>query len=61
MSSPKGTRSWNSFMVLFVVISVLAGAVLIMGIGALVFPDAGIPFVWVAFPVGPQPAPIPMQ
>jgi len=61
MSSPKGMKSWNSFTVLFVVVAFLAATVLVMGIASMVFPDAGIPLIWVAFPIGPQPVPIPMQ
>jgi len=61
MNMQKTTRRWNSLTVLFVVISILAATVFVLGIGALVFPDAGIPFIWMGFPIGPQPAPIPIQ
>ncbi len=46
-------------MVLLIVVSILALTVLVSGVMALVFPDSGFPFLWVAFPIGPQPAPIP--
>lgn len=61
MSLSRGVKSWNWFTVLFAVIAVLSSTVLVLGITSLVFPDAGIPLVWVAFPIGPQPVPIPMQ
>jgi len=52
-------KKWNPYTVLFVVVAVLALVVLVTGIASLIFPDAGIPFLWIAFPIGPQPAPIP--
>jgi len=54
-------KNWNRFTVLFAVIALLATTVLVLGIGSLIFPDAGIPFVWMAFPIGPQPVPLPIQ
>jgi len=57
--SPKERRIRNWFVVLFVVLATLATIVLGCDILSLVFPDSGIPFIWMAFPLGPQPAPIP--
>lgn len=52
-------RARNWLLALFVVLAVLAVTVLVCGVLSLIFPDAGIPFIWMAFPIGPQPAPIP--
>jgi len=49
----------NPFVALFVILAVLAAIVLVSGVLSLVFPESGIPFLWVTFPIGPQPAPIP--
>lgn len=56
--SGKG-RKWNAMMVLFVTVSVLVSIMLVCGLASLIFPDLGIPFFFVAFPVAPQPVPIP--
>ncbi len=53
----RNARNW--FAVLFVFLSVSAAVVLVCGLLSLIYPNAGIPFIWVAFPVGPIPAPIP--
>jgi len=50
-------RNW--FATLFVVLTVLAVVVVVCGVLSKFYPDSGIPLIWVAFPVGPQPAPIP--
>jgi len=52
-------RARNRFVALFVVLAVIAAVVLVCGVLSFIYPDAGIPFIWVTFPVGPQPAPIP--
>ncbi|MDT8376521.1 MAG: hypothetical protein RQ867_07245 [Mariprofundaceae bacterium] len=52
-------RARNRLIALFVGVSVLALVVLVTGMLAMIYPDSGIPFFWVAFPVGPQGAPIP--
>jgi len=57
--SPKERRARNRFVALFVVLATFAAIVLGCGVLSLIFPDSGIPFIWVAFPIGPQPAPIP--
>jgi len=57
--SPKERRARNRFVALFAILAVLAAVVLVCGVLSLVYPDLGIPFIWVAFPIGPQPAPIP--
>jgi len=54
-------RARNRFVALFVVLAVFATVVLVCGVLSLVFPDSGIPFIWMAFPIGPQPAPIPVN
>lgn len=51
-------RARNRFVALFVVVSILALCVLVSGIMQIVYPDSGIPFFWMAFPVGPQGPPI---
>jgi cytochrome b561 len=48
----------NGFVALFVGLIVTALVVLTCGILSIVYPDAGIPFFWMAFPVGPQPVPM---
>lgn len=45
-------------MVVFVVVSVIAGLYFFISVAALVFPDSGIPFMWAAFPIGPQGPPV---
>jgi len=57
--SPKERRSRNWLVALFVFLLVFAAVVLVCGVLSRVYPDSGIPFIWMAFPVGPQPAPIP--
>jgi len=57
--SPSERRARNRFVALFVVLAVLATIVLVCGVLSLIYPDAGIPFFWMVFPIGPQPAPIP--
>jgi hypothetical protein len=52
-------RARNRFVLLFVVLAVFATVVLVCGVLSIIYPDSGIPFIWMAFPVGPQPAPIP--
>lgn len=52
-------RARNRFVALFVVVSALALVVLISGTLSMIYPDSGIPFFWMAFPVGPQGPPIP--
>jgi len=59
--SRKERRSRNWMVALFVFLLVSAIFVLACGILSRVFPDSGIPFIWIAFPIGPQPAPIPLQ
>ncbi len=51
-------RARNRFVALFVVVSILALLVLVSGIMSMVYPDSGIPFFWMAFPVGPQGPPM---
>jgi len=46
-------------MALFIFLIVFATVVLLCGVLSLVFPDSGIPFLWMAFPIGPQPVPLP--
>jgi len=57
--SPKERRSRNWLVALFVFLLVFAAVVLVCGVLSRIYPDSGIPFIWMAFPVGPQPAPIP--
>jgi len=58
-TDPRDRKRRNPFTILFVVLAVLATVVLVSGVLSLVFPDSGIPFLWVTFPIGPQPVPIP--
>ncbi len=51
-------RARNRFVALFVVVSAMALLVLVSGIVQIIYPDLGIPFIWVAFPVGPQGPPM---
>ncbi|GMQ99369.1 MAG: hypothetical protein BMS9Abin18_0186 [Zetaproteobacteria bacterium] len=57
--SAKERRSRNWLVALFVALAVFATVVLVCGVLSRIYPDSGIPFIWIAFPVGPQPAPIP--
>jgi len=57
--SPSERRSRNGLLALFIFLIVFATIVLACGVLSLVFPDAGIPFIWMAFPIGPQPVPLP--
>jgi len=57
--SPHERRSRNWLMALFIFLIVFATVVLTCGVLSLVFPDSGIPFLWMAFPIGPQPVPLP--
>jgi len=43
----------------FIVFSILVGLYLVTGVLSVAFPESGIPFVWVAFPIGPQSPPVP--
>lgn len=52
-------KRWNAMTLVFIAVSVLALLVLISGLMAFIFPESGFPMLWVAFPVGPQSAPIP--
>jgi len=57
--SPSERRSRNWFVALFVFLAVSAAVVLICGVLSRIYPDSGIPFIFMAFQVGPQPIPIP--
>jgi len=57
--SPKERRSRNWFVALFVFLAVSAAVVLVCGILSRIYPDSGIPFIFMAFQIGPQPVPIP--
>ena len=48
----------NPAKIIFIIVSILAGLYFVTGVTALVFPDLGVPFVWMAFPVGPWGPPI---
>jgi len=55
-----GARSeWSLFKIAFIVLCVFVGLYIVTNVLALVFPGLGIPFIWTAFPIGPQPPPIP--
>jgi len=58
--SPKERRSRNWLVALFVFLAVFAAVVLVCGVLARIFPDSGIPFIFMAFQVGPQAPPIPI-
>jgi fatty acid desaturase len=51
-------RARNRFIALFVALAVVALVVLVCGVLSFIYPDSGIPFFWMAFPIGPQPVPI---
>jgi hypothetical protein len=57
--SPKERRSRNWLVAMFVFLAVSATVVLVCGVLSRIYPDSGIPLIWMAFPVGPQAAPIP--
>jgi len=57
--SPKERRSRNWLVALFVVLAVFASVVLVCGVLSRIYPDSGIPFIFMAFQVGPQPIPLP--
>jgi len=57
--SPRERRSRNWFVALFVFLAVFAAVVLVCGVLSRVYPDSGIPFIFMAFQIGPQPVPIP--
>lgn len=57
--SAKERRSRNFLVALFVLLAVFASVVLVCGVLSRIYPDSGIPFIFTAFQVGPQPAPIP--
>jgi len=57
--SPGERRSRNWLAALFVFLVFFASVVLLCGVLSLVFPESGIPFLWMAFPIGPQPVPLP--
>lgn len=48
----------NLVKLVFIVVCILAGLYFVVSLLALIFPEWGIPFVWVAFPIGPQPPPV---
>jgi len=52
-------RARNRLAALFVALAAVALVILVCGVLSMIYPDAGIPFFWMAFPVGPQPPPIP--
>ena len=56
--APVGKWEWNPVKLVFIIVSVLAGLYFVTGVLALVFPGLGIPFIWMAFPVGPQAPPV---
>jgi len=57
--SPRERRSRNWFVALFVFLAVFATVVLVCGVLSRIYPDSGIPFIFMAFQIGPQPFPIP--
>jgi hypothetical protein len=50
---------WNLVKIVFIVVSALAAVYFVTSVLALIFPGHGIPFLWMAFPLGPQPPPLP--
>lgn len=44
----------NPVKIVFIVVSVLAALYFVTGVMSLVFPEWGIPFIYMAFPVGPS-------
>lgn len=51
----------NPWKAVFIGVAGLAFLYFVTGITALLFPDLGIPFVMMSFPLGPQPPPVPVQ
>ena len=49
----------NAVSVVVVSVCVLAAVVFFSGLISIIFPESGVPFLWMVFPVGPQAAPIP--
>jgi len=54
----KERKKWNPLTLLFIFICVTAFVMLVTDLAALIFPGLGIPFLWIAFPIGPQPPPV---
>lgn len=56
----RGSRAErNPWKAVFIGVSTLAFVYFVLGVTALMFPELGIPFFLAAFPVGPQPPPVP--
>jgi len=58
--TPKERRSRNWLVALFIFLAISAAVVLVCGVLARIYPDSGIPFIFMAFQVGPQPFPVPI-
>lgn len=60
-SIESGHETWrerNMLRIVIIGVFILAGLYFVAGVMALVFPELGIPMMWVAFPVGPAGPPI---
>jgi nitrate reductase NapE component len=57
--SPKERRARNWLVFLFVSLAVFASVILVCSVLSRIFPDSGIPFLFIAFQIGPQPIPLP--
>ena len=51
-------KEFNPMTVVFVIVSLLAATVFFSGLISIIFPESGVPFLWVVFPVGPQAVPV---
>jgi len=57
--SPRERRARNWLVALFIFLAVSATVILVCGVLSRIYPDSGIPLIFTAFQIGPQPAPIP--
>jgi hypothetical protein len=57
-TAPVSRPGMHLAKIAFIVFSVLVGLYFVAGVLSLAFPESGIPFVWVAFPIGPQSPPV---
>jgi hypothetical protein len=51
-------RERNMLRVFIISVFVLAGLYFVVGVMSLIFPELGIPMMWMAFPIGPAGPPI---
>lgn len=60
-NNESGHETWrerNMLRVFIISVFVLAGLYFVVGVMSLIFPELGIPMMWMAFPIGPAGPPI---